>query len=375
MKSIILVIDGFGVGYSEDAEKFGDVGANTYGNLRKARKFTLPNLAKMGLDNIVGLDLPKCDNIIGKYGRLREKSINKDTLTGHWEMMGIVTKDEYQAFPNYIEENLLKAVHEEIGETLCNHSASGIQVIEEFGQEHLLTKKPILYSSIDSVLQLAVHNSVWSEEKLYEMCKKVRQRMSRDFKIQRIIARPFATDDNGKFYRTKGRKDFAMDLPHETLLDEMNKDGYEVIGVGKIAEIFNFQGITKTYKTANNEESINKTLEIMQEDFDGVVFVNLVDTDMLYGHRNDIDGYIGALKRIDKVMPTFWQVMNDDDLLIITGDHGNDPTTDDSNHTREFTPLLLYQKGITSEDLGTLDGFFNVGKIAYNFIKNGGKLC
>lgn len=369
MKGIILVLDGFGVGEMDDAKNYGDCGSNTYGNLKKNFAFTLPNLRKLGLDNIDGLNLKKCADVLGSYGKMRERSINKDTLTGHWEMMGIETRHRFQAFPNVIDADVVRAVQEEIGETLCNHSASGTQIIQELGQEHLKTGLPILYSSADSVLQIATHKGVFSIEQLYGMCKKVRDRMTKDYDIQRIIARPFDTDENGQFYRAKERKDFAINPPTPTTLDKIIDAGFKTVGVGKIAEIFNFNGIQETYKTTCNQESLEKTLEILDEDFDGLIFVNLIDTDMLYGHRNDAQGYVGALERFDAFLPKIMQKMGANDLLIITGDHGNDPTTPSTDHSREFTPVLLYGNGVTANNnLGTIDGFRFVGDCVYNML-------
>lgn len=372
MKSIILVLDGFGVGEMPDADKFGDVGSNTYVNLKKLQQFSLPNFERLGINNIDGLNLDKCDNTIGYYGKLKEKSINKDTLTGHWEMMGVETHKVYQAFPHNIDADVVSAVQEEIGPTICNHSASGTQIIVELGQEHIATKKPILYSSQDSVLQIATHKSVYTVEELYDMCKKVRERMNKDFHIQRIIARPFDTNEKGEFYRTKERKDFAINPPTKTTLDAIIEAGYKVVGVGKIAEIFNFNGISETYKTTNNVESLDKTLKLINNDFDGLIFANLIDTDMLYGHRNDTNGYIKALEYVDSFLPKIMQAMGDNDLLMITGDHGNDPTTPSTDHSREYTPILMYSKKFeSSKNLGIIDGFRFVGDSAYNWLTKG----
>ena len=369
MKGIILVLDGFGVGEMDDAVKYGDCGSNTYGNLKKRHDFSLPNFRRLGLDNIDGLDLEKSADVIGSFGKLRERSINKDTLTGHWEMMGIETHHKFQAFPNEIDANVVKAVQEEIGQTLCNHGASGTQIIQELGEEHIKTGLPILYSSADSVLQIATHKSVFSIDALYELCKKVRARMNKDFDVQRIIARPFDTNENGEFYRTKERKDFAIDPPIESTLDKIIEAGFRTVGVGKIAEIFNFKGIQETYKTTCNAESLDKTLEVMDEDFDGVVFVNLIDTDMLYGHRNDELGYVGALQRVDAFLPKILDKMTNQDMLIITGDHGNDPTTPSTDHSREYTPLLMYGNGVAkNKNLGIVDGFSYVGDSVYKML-------
>ena len=369
MKGIILVLDGFGVGEMDDAGKYGDCGSNTYGNLKKKHDFSLPNFRCLGLDNIDGLNLDKYSYIIGSYGKMREKSINKDTLTGHWEMMGIETHRKFQAFPHAIDADVVKAVQKEIGHTLCNHGASGTQIIQELGAEHIATKYPILYSSADSVLQIATHKSVFSIDELYALCKKIRERMNREFDIQRIIARPFDTDENGKFYRTKERKDFAIDPPIKSTLDKIIEAGFRTVGVGKIAEIFNYKGIQETYKTTCNEESLNKTLEIMDEKFDGLVFVNLIDTDMLYGHRNDELGYIGALERVDAFLPKIFNKMTEKDILIITGDHGNDPTTLSTDHSREYTPILMYGNGVEkNKNLGVVDGFSFVGDSIYKML-------
>lgn len=369
MKGIILVLDGFGVGEMEDAAKYGDCGSCTYGNLKKQFDFFLPNLHKLGLDNIDGLNLNKCADVLGSYGKMRERSINKDTLTGHWEMMGIETRHRFQAFPQEIDENVIKAVQEEIGETLCNHATSGTQIIKDLGAQHIETGYPILYSSADSVLQIATHKGVYSIEQLYKLCQKVRARMTKDFDIQRIIARPFDTDENGEFYRTKERKDFSIDPQEPTILDKIIAAGYKTVGVGKIAEIFNFNGIQETYKTTCNAESLEKTLEVMGEEFDGLIFVNLIDTDMLYGHRNDAKGYVGALERVDAFLPKIIDKMGEKDMLIITGDHGNDPTTPSTDHSREFTPVLLYGYGVKpNHNLGTIDGFRFVGDSVYQML-------
>lgn len=368
MKSIVLVIDGFGIGESEDADLFDDCGSDTYGNLKRNYDFKLDNFEYLGLNNIDGVQQEEVERPRGSFGRLRELSVNKDSLTGHWEMMGIVTDKVYQSFPNDIDDNIVKAVQEEIGQTLCNHGASGTQIINELGQEHIKTKQPILYSSGDSVLQIATHKSVYSVDELYAMCMKVRERMNKEFYIQRIIARPFDTNEVGEFYRTTERKDFSIDPTGKTTLDEILEAGFEVMAVGKIADLFNNKGITESYKMKNNLEELEKTLDLISEDFDGLIFTNLGDTDTLYGHRNDSVGYINALKEIDAYLPKIMKAMSQDDLLIITGDHGNDPTTVSTDHSREFTPFLVYNVNEKSKNYHTLNGFRAVGDTALNWL-------
>ena len=367
MKIILLVIDGFGVGESPDASEFNDVGSNTYKNIVAQTHLALPTLEKLGLDLIDGLNLNKPHEIMGAYARLQEKSVNKDSLTGHWEMMGIVTTKKYQSFPNEIDANVVKKVQEAIGETLFNRAGSGTDLIKQLGHEHILTKKPILYSSQDSVLQIACHDSVYKLDSLYEMCQKVKAVCDKNFEIQRIIARPFSTNEKGEFYRTNDRKDFSILPPSDSTLNFLQKNGVLTIGVGKIGDIFSNLGLSESYGAHTNLAVFEKTFELIKSvEKNAFIFVNLVDTDMLYGHRNDVIGYANCLKAIDGNVKNMISKLDDDDILMITGDHGNDPTTKSTDHSREWVPLLIYGKTIKPHNLGSIYGFDYIG----NFIKS-----
>ena len=367
MKIILLVIDGFGVGESPDASEFNDVGSNTYKNIVAQTHLALPTLEKLGLDLIDGLNLNKPHEIMGAYARLQEKSVNKDSLTGHWEMMGIVTTKKYQSFPNEIDANVVKKVQEAIGETLFNRAGSGTDLIKQLGHEHILTKKPILYSSQDSVLQIACHDSVYKLDSLYEMCQKVKAVCDKNFEIQRIIARPFSTNEKGEFYRTNDRKDFSILPPSDSALNYLQKNGILTIGVGKIGDIFSNLGLSESYGAHTNLAVFEKTFELIKSvEKNAFIFVNLVDTDMLYGHRNDVIGYANCLKAIDGNVKNMISKLDDDDILMISGDHGNDPTTKSTDHSREWVPLLIYGKTIKPHNLGSIYGFDYIG----NFIKS-----
>lgn len=371
MKGIVIVADSLGIGELPDAALYGDQGSNTLRSAVVKGGAELPNLREMGLFNIDGVDFgEKSDSPKAAYGRLSEQSPGKDTTTGHWELMGKVLKrpfPTFQKFPVQIIEKLENAFGCGI---LGNKAASGTVIIEELGVEHMETGRPIVYTSADSVLQIAAHEDIIPVEKLYDMCREARKIMSGEYAVGRIIARPF-TGNPGSFTRTQNRHDFSLN-PGRTLLNLLSEQGMETIGIGKIGDIFDQCGLTKSYPDKGNQACIEKLLTIMEESFSGLVFVNLVDFDMLYGHRNDFTGYARALEAFDKVIPQIEDKLTKDDLLIITGDHGCDPATPSTDHSREYTPLLMLGKNISPENkhtrnfsdvAATLADFFG---IAYN---------
>lgn len=368
MKVLLIVLDSFGVGAMSDAEKFGDVGSNTYVNTYMATGVELPNMKKLGLNNIDGVNLSQ-DTTIGRYGRMRELTNAKDTTAGHYEICGLVLPNPYPTFPNGFPKELMDMLESELGVGfLGNEVASGTEIIARLGSEHLLTSKPIIYTSADSVLQIACHEDVYSVEELYAMCEKARAICSGKYNVGRIIARPFGINDKGEFYRLEARRDYALEPPADTLLDKLKKNGKDVVCIGKIEDIFCHKGITESYHSKNNTEGIEEIIKASTRgDIDGLVFANLNDTDMLYGHRNDPQGYANALKQFDDVIPTIIDNLSDEDILIITADHGCDPTTPSTDHSREYVPLLVYgKKMIGNINLGTLDGFDNISRSILN---------
>lgn len=373
MKIELIVIDSFGIGEMPDADKFGDVGSNTYLNTYKKTGVQLNNLAKLGLNNIDGVNLSQ-DRVIGNYARLKELTFAKDTTAGHYEMSGLILKNPYPTFPNGFPKELLDLLKDKLGvEFLGNKVASGTEIIKELGEEHLRTHKPIAYTSADSVFQIATHTDVYSLDELYKLCQDVRAVFDKDSKYNfgRIIARPFATNEKGEFYRLDTRKDYALNPPQKTMLDKLKENDYDVVGIGKIEDVFNFQGITESNHTRNNQTGIQAIIETTKRrDINGLVFANLNDTDMLYGHRNNYVGYANALKEIDDNIPAILDNLADDDILIITADHGCDPSTPSTDHSREYTPLLIYGKKLKQNvNFGTIDGFDIISKSILDYFK------
>lgn len=361
MKVILIVIDSFGIGAMPDADKFGDAGSNTYLNIFEKTNINLPNLISLGLNNIDGINLNNTATI-GSYARLKELTFAKDTTAGHYEICGLILEKPYPTFPNGFPKKLIEKLEQELNiEFLGNEVASGTEIIKRLGENHLKTKKPIIYTSADSVLQIATHTDVYSLEKLYEMCQKIREicTVDSDFNIGRVIARPFATNSNGEFYRLENRKDFSLSPPCKTLLDKLSQNKLDTICIGKIEDIFCFRGISESYHTKNNQEGLAEIIKhTKRRNINGIIFANLNDTDMLYGHRNDYVGYSKALKEIDDNIPEIISSMTNDDILLITADHGCDPTTPSTDHSREYTPLLVFSKNLKSNiNLGTIEGF------------------
>ena len=370
MKRIfMIVLDSFGVGEAPDAAAFGDKGANTLRSAENSGMLNVPTLISMGLGNIDGVDcVEKTETPIAKFGRCRELSLGKDTTTGHWEIAGIVSQSPMPTYPNGFPEELLDKFTEKTGYgVLCNLPYSGTDVIRDYGDEHLKTGKLIIYTSADSVFQIAAHEDLVPPEKLYEICRAAREMLVDEHAVGRVIARPFTTK-NGEFARTANRKDFSLVPPADTVLDKLKGEGFDVIGVGKIGDIFAMAGITETYPTHSNREGMEVTSEIAKRDFRGLCFTNLVDFDMLFGHRQDAEGYAKALSEFDLWLKDFIKTLGDDDALIITADHGCDPSDASTDHTREYVPFIVYGKNVTSENLGTLDGFSVIGKTAYDYL-------
>lgn len=364
MKRIFLtVLDSFGVGYLPDADKFGDMGANTLKSISGSTKFNIPNLIKCGLGNIDGVDyIEKCDTPLGIYGRLREKSKGKDTTVGHWEISGVVSDSPLPTYPDGFPIEVLEEFTALTGfGVLCNKPYSGTQVINDYGKEHLETGKLIIYTSADSVFQIAAHEDLVPIEKLYSVCEIARKMLVGKHGVGRVIARPFI-GEYPNFKRTANRRDFSLEPTGKTVLDALLEKGFDVISIGKIYDIFAHRGISEYYLTHSNTEGISKMLEIMEKDFEGLCFTNLVDFDMLYGHRNDVDGYASALSEFDMCIPEIIKRLRDDDIYVITADHGCDPGDVSTDHTREYVPIIVLGKSIKPKNIGTVDCFSSIAK-------------
>ena len=377
-RAIIIVLDSVGIGALPDAAAFGDADSNTLVNIKKARPETsLPNLCALGLGNIQGEEielLGKVDVPKGAFGKMGEMSIGKDTTTGHWEIAGIITKEPFPTYTkNGFPNEVIKAFEEAIG-TKCigNYAASGTVIIQDLGPEHVKTGYPIVYTSADSVFQIAAHEDVIPVEKLYEICEKARKILTGKHGVARVIARPFIGNEAEGFTRTKNRKDFSLEPTGVTILDLAKEKGMEVVAIGKIEDIFEHRGMTKADHTTNNADGIEKTIQYMKEDFGGILFTNLVDTDMIYGHRNDVEGYASALEYFDSKLQEILSLMKDEDILFITADHGCDPTTDSTDHSREYVPVLVYGSQVKANtDLGIRRTFADLGQTISDYLELG----
>ena len=365
MRIFLTVIDSFGIGAMPDAALYGDEGADTYGNIFARTHVSLPNLRALGLNNIEGIasGLPAADrprktaSPSAACARLSEITPAKDTTAGHYEIAGLILEKPFRVFPEGFPARIVRGIEQRAGCVFMgNEVASGTEIIQRLGEEHLATGRPILYTSQDSVLQIAADVSVMPPARLYEICLAARAVMQGDDAVGRVIARPF-THENGKFTRTPDRRDFALEPPGETMLDRLSAEGIPVAAVGKISDIFCGRGISVSVHTGGNREGLLALSELVREFEEGLVFVNLVDTDMLYGHRNDVNGYAGALETIDFRLAEYLDAMGEDDLFLVTADHGCDPTTPSTDHSREYVPLLLYGKTVPPANLGTIRGF------------------
>ena len=368
---ILIVLDSVGVGELPDAAKYGDEGSNTLANVAKAvGGLSLPNMQKMGLGNIIEIEgVPPVNCPIGAYGKAAEKSAGKDTTTGHWELAGVISKRPFPVYPNGFPPEIIDEFEKRIGcKVLGNKVASGTEIIKELGDEHVKTGYPIVYTSADSVFQIAAHEEVIPVKELYEICRIAREILQGEHGVARVIARPFI-GKSGEYVRTYNRADFSLKPPHDTLLDSVVKAGMEVFGVGKIWDIFAGQGITKSFHTEGNMDGVDKTLQAMDMLKRGLVFANLVDYDMLYGHRNDPVGYAKALEEFDARLPEIISKLKEEDVLIITADHGCDPTTESTDHSREYIPVLIYGSKIKpAVNLNTLPCFSDVGQTVADFL-------
>ncbi len=367
-KAILIVLDGVGIGALPDAARYGDAGAHTLGHVLANCPTALPNLRRLGLANIEGSTLPDAASAPqGCYGRMRERSAGKDTTTGHWEMCGVTLAQAFPTFPDGFPAEFIRAFEAAIGrETLGNYASSGTEILEALGARHMASGKPIVYTSADSVFQIAAHEEIIPIEELYRICAIARELLTGPLAVGRVIARPFI-GQAGAFSRTARRRDFSL-MPPPTVLDALSGAGLTTYGVGKIEDIFCHKGLTRSDHAAGNPACIEATLRAMREDFDGLIFTNLVDYDMVYGHRNDAKGFAGALADFDAALEHIIAAMGGQDLLILCADHGCDPTYPGTDHTREHAPLLLYGKALRGGvDLGTRNTFADVGATVLDF--------
>lgn len=367
-----MVLDSAGIGEMPDSADWGDEGSDTLGHILESRRVKLPNLQRLGLGNIKSLqDLPAVENTTGNYGKCALFSNGKDTTTGHWEMAGIVLRQAFPTFPNgFPQEIIARFVSEAlVPGVLANVPASGTEIIKRFGEEHIRTGKPIVYTSADSVFQIAAHEEVIPIKRQYEICEIARRILDGKDRVARVIARPFLGSTPENFKRTDNRHDYAVPPPRENLLPLLAEKGRDVVCIGKIASIYDSMGVTEDLSAKNNDQAVAQTINALRADSRGLIFCNLVDFDMLYGHRRDTEGYAKALEHFDAQLPEILGALNDDDLFIITADHGNDPTMPGSDHTREYVPLLTYgRQSKQNVNLGTRGSLADIGQtIAENF--------
>lgn len=362
---VLIVMDSVGIGELPDAKDFNDEGSDTIGNISKQLGgLNLSNLQKLGLGNIDGIKgIEKEENPLGCYGKSLEKSSGKDTTTGHWEIAGITLKRPFPTYPKGFPQDLINEFERRIGtKVLGNYAASGTAIIEELGDLHVKTGYPIVYTSADSVFQIAAHEDVIPLERLYEICSIARELLKGEHAVGRVIARPFI-GKSGEYKRTSNRKDFSLKPPKKTMLNYISEANMDVLAVGKIEDIYSGYGISRAVHTKNNMDGIMKTIEFIKESSKGLIFTNLVDFDMLYGHRNDVSGYANALLEFDSMIPKIMENLRDDDVLVITADHGCDPTTPSTDHSREYIPIIFYGENIKSGvNIGIRSTFADIGK-------------
>lgn len=355
----LVVLDSVGIGEAPDAAEFNDEGAHTLGHIAETAGLSLPNMQALGLGNIETLKgIDEALPAAGYYTKLEERSVGKDTMTGHWEIMGLHIKTPFRVFPEGFPQDLIQKIEKHTRRKIVgNKPASGTEILDEYGEHQIKTGDLIVYTSADPVLQIAAHEEVIPLNELYDICEYVREITKDDpYMIGRIIARPYLGEP-GNFTRTSNRHDYALDPFGKTVLDFLKDSGKDVIAVGKINDIFNGQGITETVRTTSNMDGVDKLLEVMDKKFEGLSFTNLVDFDALYGHRRNPEGYAQALEEFDARLPEIFDKLEENDLLILTADHGNDPTHHGTDHTREFVPLLVYSKSL--KETGELpQGYF-----------------
>lgn len=357
----LIVLDSCGIGQLPDATQFGDENCNTLKRISSSKMFSAENMIKMGLGNIEGCEyLKKAENPVAAYGKCKEMSMGKDTTIGHWEIAGIISEKPMPTYPNGFPDEIISRFSKLTGRNvICNKVYSGTEVIKDYGDEHIKTGDLIVYTSADSVFQIAADENTVPIDLLYEYCKTARQILTGEHSVGRVIARPFIKK-NGEFVRTANRRDFSLTPPKKTLLNMLCEDGKDVYAIGKINDIFASEGITEFVYTHSNEEGMKLTYEALTKKFEGLCFTNLVDFDMLYGHRQDIDGYANAFKKFDLWLPSFTSKMKKDDILIITADHGCDPGDESTDHTREFIPLIVYGKRIKPYNLGVRNTYGDI---------------
>lgn len=370
MKRIFLIVaDSMGVGAAPDAHLYrngngDDTGSDTYGSLCGYESFSAPFLTRMGIGNIEGIpeERPRVKEPVGAFGRMQEVSAGKDTVTGHWELSGAISEKEMPTYPNGFPEELLDRISSVWGRGwLCNQPYSGTQVIEDFGRAHMETGNLIVYTSADSVFQIAAHEDVVPVEELYRCCEAARKILTGEHAVGRVIARPFIGKEPD-FSRTANRKDYALEPSADTMCDSISRAGMDVIGIGKIGDIFAHRGITREIHTSDNADGMEKTMEVVRQKFTGLCFVNLVDFDMKYGHRRNIVGYAEAVMEMDRFLQDLYGALGEDDCMVVTADHGCDPGHIGTDHTREYVPVLIAGKKIRSVFLGTRSSFADLGK-------------
>lgn len=368
---IVIVLDGVGIGAAPDAADYGDEGTNSIANVAEVLDgVALPNMQTLGLGNITPINgMLTISAPEGGYGKMQPLSVGKDTMSGHWEMMGIYLPEPAPTYPNGFPDEVMDEFEDQIGrETLANRPASGTEIIKELGEEHIRTGKPIVYTSADSVFQIAAHEGIIPVDELYEISKTAREILKGEHAVGRVIARPFVGDSPENFTRTDRRCDFSRAPESDTVLDKLYAAGFDVWSVGKIDDIFVHRGITRKNHTLGNDECTQTTLNLLEEDFNGLLFVNLIEFDMIYGHRNDPQGYYNALKKFDDALPEIRNHLSEHDLVIVSADHGVDPTTESTDHSREYVPLLAFGPRVRGVDLGIRKSFADVGAtITENF--------
>ena len=364
-RSIIIVLDSFGVGEAPDANEYGDIGSNTLAGIYNNTNLNIPNMKKLGLYNIQGINLDeKEENPIGIYGKAEEKTKGKNSPVGHWEIAGYIKKEPFKTYYEGFPKELLDKISEKAGIKgfICNKKGSGTDFLKQYGEESIRTRRPIIYTSADSVLQIAVHEDIMPVQKLYELCQIARNIIDEDgYGIGTVIARPFIGTSNDNFKRTYNRKDFEAENFGKTMLDVFVENNKKVLAIGKINDLFVGRGISRAIHTNGNTDGIEKTIDEIKNSNEEMIFVNLVDFDMLYGHRNNIEGYAKALEEFDGKLPEIINNLRDNDILIITADHGNDPSTPSTDHNREYVPILIYGKQLKQNiDLGIRKTFSDI---------------
>ncbi len=366
MRVIWMIIDSVGIGEMPDSKDFGDIGVNTLGNIVKSYKdIKIPNLINLGIANIDKIDfLDSIENPIGCFGRCLEVSNGKDTTTGHWEMTGVLVKKPFKTFENGFPKDIIEEFEKRTNRKVVgNKPASGTEILDEYGEHQMKTGDVIVYTSADSVFQIAAHEEVIPLDELYKMCEIARKIMIGDNAVARVIARPYIGKKKGEFERTSNRRDYSLNPFEKTVLDYIKESNLDVIAVGKIEDIFNGQGITEAIHTKDNMDGVDQTINYIKKENKGLIFTNLVDFDSKYGHRRDVLGYKNALEEFDKRIPEIIDAMKEDDILIINSDHGNDPTYKGTDHTRESIPVLVYGKNIKNGvNLGIRKSFADIGK-------------